>query len=111
MEINEWYEENGFNSNILSLEEKMNLIKENFLKVDNLKNIEINRNIAVEKYLKELKNTHNEAKNILINKPWVEDHYNKSFLKEISEIENWYKESSEKQSKIKLYDVIIIFCY
>ncbi len=87
----------------------MILLKESFTQVDIRKSIENNRNLASDKFNKELKETYEEAKRILSKKPWVEDHYNKTFSKEISQIEAWYAENSAKQSKLKLYDVNYLF--
>lgn len=104
-EINDWYEEEGFNANISVLENKMNLLKESFTQVDLRKSIENSRNLAIEKYNKELKGIYEEAKRILSKKPWVEEHYNKTFLKDMSEIISWFAENIAKQSKFKLYEV------
>ena len=104
-EINDWYEEEGFDANIFVLENKMNLLKESFTQVDLRKSIENSRILAIENYNKELKGIYDEAKNILSKKPWVEEHYNQTFLKDISEIESWFAEKIGKQSKLKLYDV------
>lgn len=104
-EINDWYEEEGFNSGITKLEDKMSILRNNFEQIDERKNIENRRNLAIEKYQKELKETYEEGKRILNKKLWVEEHYNKTFLKEISALEDWFSENSAKQSKLKLYDV------
>ena len=81
------------------------MLKTNFKQVDTRKNIEFTRNSAIEKYFKELSKAYDDGKLILSNKPWVENHYNKTFLKEIRDLEKWFNENYEKQSKLKLYDV------
>jgi len=104
-EINEWYDEEGFSANISILENKMGLLKENFIQVDRRKNDENKRTLAIEKFNKELKESYEQAKRILSNKPWVEEDFNKTFLKEISEIEFWFTQNAEKQFKLNSYEV------
>ena len=89
------------------MERKIKLIKKNFTQVDRRQNIEKKRSSAIEKYFSELNKTVEEAKKTLSKKPWVEEHYNTTFLKEVSVIEAWFAENVEQQSKLRLYDVII----
>jgi len=89
------------------LEKKIKSIKKNFTQADRRQNIEKKRNSAIEKYYKELNKTLEDAKKTLSKKPWVEEHYENTFLKEVSVIEAWFAQEVEKQSKLKLFDVII----
>jgi hypothetical protein len=89
------------------LEKKIKSIKKNFTQADRRQNIEKKRNSAIEKYFKELNKTLEDANKTLSKKPWVEEHYENTFLKEVSVIEAWFAQEVEKQSKIKLFDVII----
>lgn len=104
-EIHEWYEEDGFSANLTFLEKKLKLIKKNFTQVDRRQSIEKKRNSAIEKYFNELNKTYEEGKKTLNKKPWVQEHFNNTFLKELSVVEAWFNESLEKQSKLKLFDV------
>jgi len=110
-EVNEWYEEDGYSANLTVLEKKMKLIKKNFTQIDRRQNIEKKRNSAIEKYFAELNKTVEEAKKTLSKRPWVEEHYNTTFLKEVSVIEAWFAENVEKQSKLKLFDVKFLNIY
>ncbi len=105
--INEWYEEDGFSANLTVLEKHMKTLKKNFTQVDRRQNLERKRDSAVVRYTKELNLTHEEAKKTLSKRPWVEEHYNKVFLKEVAAVEGWFNESMEMQSKLKLFDVRI----
>jgi uncharacterized protein (DUF2344 family) len=105
-ELNDWYEEDGFSANLTVLEAKYKILKKNFTQVDRRQNIEKKRIVAIEKYLNELNRTYEEGKKTLIKRPWAEQHYNKTFLKEVSIIEAWFNENLEKQSNLNLYDVI-----
>lgn len=89
------------------MEKKIKSIKKNFTQADRRQNIEKKRNSAIEKYFKELNKTLEDANKTLSKKPWVEEHYENTFLKEVSVIEAWFAQEVEKQSKIKLFDVII----
>ena len=88
------------------LEDKYKLIKKNFIQIDRRQKIEIKRDIAIDKFEKELTKTYEEGKKILDQKPWIEDHYNKTFLKEIEVVKAWFTENQQKQSEMTLYDVI-----
>lgn len=110
-EVNEWYEEDGYSANLTVLEKKMKLLVKNFTQVDRRVSIEKKRNSAIEKYFKELNKTLEDAKKTLSKRPWVEEHYNTTFLKEVSVIEAWFAENVEKQSKLKLFDVIVVLKY
>ncbi len=104
-DINDWSEGDGYSANITVLEHKLSLLKNNFTQVDQRRETENRRNLAIERYEKNLKTTIEEGKKILSQKPWVEEHYNKTFLKQISAIEAWFAENLAKQSKLKLYEV------
>ena len=91
------------------MEGKFKLIKKNFTQIDRREQIERKRDIAVEKFEKELNKTYEEGKKILSKKAWVEDHYNKTFIKEVQANEEWFKENLEKQAQLPLYEVIEIF--
>lgn len=84
----------------------MKLIKKNFTQADRRQTIEKKRNTAIEKYLKELNRTLEDGKKMIAKRPWVEEHHNNVFLKEISVVEAWFAQSLEAQSKLKPYDVI-----
>ena len=52
-EINEWYEEDGYSANLTILEGKFKQIKKNFTAMDRRVQIEIKRDLAIEKFEKE----------------------------------------------------------
>ncbi len=104
-EINEWYEEDGYSANLTILEGKFKQIKKNFTAMDRRVQIEIKRDLAIEKFEKELNHTYTEGKKILNKKAWVENHYNKTFIKEVEVVDSWFRESLEKQKEMTLYDV------
>jgi len=83
----------------------MSYIEKKFSEIDKRKDIENRRGFAIEKFNKELKNTYEEAKKILFKKPWVEEYYNNTLLKDVSSIETWFVENLKKQSNLKAYDV------
>jgi hypothetical protein len=73
--------------------------------MDRREQIEKKRDLAIDKFEKELNTTYEEGKKILNKKPWVENHYNKTFSKEVEVIDLWFRESIEKQKEMNLYDV------
>ena len=74
--------------------------------MDRRETIERKRDIATDKLVKELNKTYEEGKKILSKKAWVEDHYNKTFIKEVDALSAWFTENQQKQSEMTLYDVI-----
>merc|ERR1712151_1154698 len=60
--------------------------------------------VKIEEFLRELTNVLTEGKRINENKPWVEEHYNNTFLKEVENVNKWFNEKQEKQSKMELYE-------
>lgn len=88
-----------------TLEGKFKLIKKNFTQIDRREQTENKRILAIEKFEIELNKTYEEGKNVTIKKPWVEEHYNKNFLKDVDAIQAWFTESQEKQAEMTLFDV------
>jgi len=88
------------------LEGKFKQIKKNFTQMDRREQIEKKREIAIEKFEKELNKTWEDADKIIKKKPWTEEHYNKTFIKEVDAVNSWFTESQEKQKEMTLYDVI-----
>lgn len=104
-EINEWYEEDGWTANLSTLESKFKTLSKNFTQIDRRQQIEKKRVIAIEKLEKELNKTYEEGKKIFEKKPYIEDHYNNNFLKDVNEVNTWFTESLEKQKELNLYDL------
>lgn len=87
------------------MEGKFKQIKKNFTQCDRREQIEKKREIAIEKFEKELNKTIEDGKKVLTRKPWAEEHFNKTFTKEVEEINTWFTENSDKQKEMSLYDV------
>ena len=104
--MNEWYEEDGWNANLTTLEQKFKIIKKNFTQIDRRVQVERKREISVDKFEKELNKTHEDAKKIVSRKAWVEDHYNNTFLNETGVVATWFSDNLAKQAEMQLYDVI-----
>merc|ERR1712032_1576165 len=104
-EINEWYEEDGWTANLTTLEGKFKLIKKNFTQIDRRVKTERKREVAIEKFEKELNKTYEDAKIIVNRKNWTEEHYNNTFLKEVGDVGKWFEDSMTKQAELALYDM------
>merc|ERR1712032_658005 len=63
------------------------------------------REVAIEKFEKELNKTYEDAKGIVSRKNWTEEHYNNTFLKELGDAAKWFEDSMAKQAELALYDM------
>jgi hypothetical protein len=104
-DISIWYEENGFSANLTNLENKLNLIKNNFTDIDHRIKLKEKRDLKIEEFEKEIINTLTEGKKIYTEKPWIEEYYNNSFIKEVDNINKWFIDSKDKQNKMELNEV------
>jgi hypothetical protein len=108
IDTNSWYEENGFSANLTFLENKLNLIKNNFSEIDFRIKLKEKRDHKIDEFEKELSNTLTEGKKIYTEKPWVEEYYNNTFINEVERVKKWFIESKEKQNNMELYEVNLI---
>jgi hypothetical protein len=103
--ISNWFDENGYNTDFIGLNDKYNELVNQFKEFENRKERHINREIAVEKFHSTIKNTIQDAKQLVKTKPWIESHYNNTFLKELSKVQTWFNKTKEKQDIVALYEV------
>ena len=106
-----WFEDEGsFTRNISLLNDKIELIKNEFGKVDYRINIKKERDLEIEKFLIEIKNNQKKyIKEYKKSKPWTEFFYDEEYLPRIQELNNTLNEKIKKQNKLKSYEEPILF--
>jgi hypoxia up-regulated 1 len=106
-----WFEDEGsFTRNISLLNDKIELIKNEFGKVDYRISIKKERDLEIEKFLIEIKNNQKKyIKEYKKSKPWTEFFYDEEYLPRIQELNNTLNEKIKKQNKIKSYEEPILF--
>jgi hypoxia up-regulated 1 len=106
-----WFEDEGsFTRNISLLNDKIELIKNEFGKVDYRISIKKERDLEIEKFLIEIKNNQKKyIKEYKKSKPWTEFFYDEEYLPRIQELNNTLNEKIKKQNKLKSYEEPILF--
>jgi hypothetical protein len=104
-EISEWYEEDGYGANLELLEAKFNMLKDLFRHFEKRSQIHKKRIHAIENFNTELKTIQLEAEKLLKSRPYIENSYNNTFLKEVKIVTDWFVEIQEKQNALALYEV------
>ena len=109
-ETKNWFEEEGsYTRNISLLESQINLVNEEFSKVNTRYIIKKERDLAFEKFLILLKNNQKQyLKEYKQSKPWTEFFYDDDYIPRIKQLNDTLTEKMEKQNKLKTYEEPII---
>jgi len=101
-----WFEdEGGFTRNISLIKDKIELIKEEFGKVDKRIVVKKERDLAIEKFLVEIKNNQKKyIKEYKESKPWIEFFYDDEYFPTVQKMNNTLNEKINEQNKLKSYE-------
>ena len=101
-----WFEdEGGFTRNISLIKDKIELIKEEFGKVDKRILVKKERDLAIEKFLVEIKNNQKKyIKEYKESKPWTEFFYDDEYLPTVQKMNDTLNEKINEQNKLKSYE-------
>ena len=103
-----WYEDEGFSASYEILDKEIKNITNHFSKYEKRIKIAVDRNEALKKFDKELNSTFTKIGKLLKDKPWTQDYYNNTFLKDYNSVLNWLNESIKNQSEISLAEKPIL---
>ena len=105
-----WFEDEGsFIRNISLLNDKIKLIKDEFGKVDQRIYEKKERDLAVEKFLVEVKNNQKKyLKEYKESKPWTEFFYDEEYLPKVQKMNDLLNEKLKEQNKLKSYEKSIL---
>ena len=105
-ETKNWFEDEGsYTRNISLLNIQINLVNEEFGKVNTRINIKKERDLAIEKFLITIKNNQKKyLKEYKESKPWTEFFYDDEYVPRVKKINDTLNEKIEKQNKLKSYE-------
>ena len=101
-----WFEDEGsYTRNMSLLSDKIELIKNEFGKVDKRIDIKKERDLEIEKFLVEIKNNQKKyIKEYKDAKPWIEFFYDDEYYPKIQKMNNTLNEKIMEQNKLKAYE-------
>ena len=85
-----WYEEDGFIAQFDILEKEINNITKYFKEYDKRQTKHYKRAEAINKFINDLNSTQQRVIKTLKEKPWTQEYFNKTFLKEFNETVEWF---------------------
>ena len=106
----EWFEDEGsFTRNMSLLEDKIDYIKSEFGKIDHRISVKKERDLAIEKFMVELKNNQKKfIKEYKESKPWIEFFYDDEYLPTVQKMNDTLNEKIKEQNKLKSYEEPIL---
>ena len=93
----EWFEEEGYAASYETLGNEIKNITKYFREFERRQRRHYERMTAVNKFLTDLNSTQQRIVKILSEKPWTEEYFNTTFLKEYNETMKWFNETFYKQ--------------
>ena len=103
-----WYEDEGYSATYEILDKEIRNITRHFSKYEKRVKIFVDRMEALKKFYIDLNNTFIKIAKLLKDKPYTEDYYNNTFLKDYNSVINWLNESLTNQSQISLAEKPIL---
>ena len=107
-QIEEWYNNNGDDAKLESIEEKVKEIKTGFKVFNDRIEKEKKRNTSIKYFRSEVNSALKQGRNWISEKPWIENYYNNEFKSFTDELKNWIETLESQQSSIKEYEEPII---
>ena len=106
-----WFEDEGsYTRNISLLNDQIDLIKNEFGKVDQRISVKKERDLEIEKFMVELKtNQKKYMKEYKPNKPWIEFFYDDEYLPRVQKLNDTLNEKIKKQNELKSYEEPVLF--
>ena len=106
-----WFEDEGsYTRNISLLNDQIDLIKNEFGKVDQRISVKKERDLEIEKFMVELKSNQKKyMKEYKPNKPWIEFFYDDEYLPRVQKLNDTLNEKIKKQNELKSYEEPILF--
>ena len=93
----EWFEEEGYAASYETLGNEIKNITKYFKEFERRQRRHYERMTAVNKFLTDLNSTQQRIVKVLSEKPWTEEYFNTTFLKEYNETMKWFNETFYKQ--------------
>ena len=100
----EWYDEDGYAATFDVLEKEIKNITNYFREYERRQRRHYDRVTAINKFLTDLNSTQQRVIKTLTDKPWTEEYFNKTFLKEYNETMDWFNKTFTKQEATPLWE-------
>ena len=107
----EWFEEEGYAANYETLGNEIKNITKYFRDFERRQRRHYERMTAVNKFLTDLNSTQQRIVKILTDKPWTEEYFNTTFLKEYNETMKWFNETYFKQENTPHWEPEVLSSY
>ena len=92
-----WYEDDGYIATYEVLEKVIRNITNYFREYERRQRRHYDRVTAINKFLTDLNSTQQRVVKTLTDKPWTEEYFNTTFLKEYNETMDWFNKTFTKQ--------------
>ena len=92
-----WYEDDGYAATYDVLEKEIRNITNHFREYERRQRKHYDRINAINKFFTDLNSTQQRVVKTLTDKPWTEEYFNKTFLKEYNETMEWFNKTYTKQ--------------
>ena len=92
-----WYEDEGYAATYEALEKEIRNITNYFREYERRQKRHYDRAVAINKFLTDLNSTQQRVVKTLTDKPWTEEYFNTTFLKEYNETMKWFNTTLMKQ--------------
>jgi hypothetical protein len=107
----EWFEEEGYAASYETLGSEIKNITKYFREYERRQRRHYERMTAVNKFLTDLNSTQQRIVKILSDKPWTEEYFNTTFLKEYNETMKWFNETFNKQENTPHWEPEVLSSY
>ena len=99
-----WYEDEGLTSSYETLDKVINEIHKEYKKYEERMLIHYNRVVAFDKFKNDYNQTSMKVVNLLKQKNYTQDYFQKNFSKVVDEVINYLRDLEQKQNNLTLYD-------
>ncbi len=107
----EWYDEDGYAATFDVLEKEIRNITNYFREYERRQRRHYDRVTAINKFLTDLNSTQQRVIKTLTDKPWTEEYFNNTFLKEYNETMDWFNKTFTKQEATPLWEPEVLSPY
>ena len=106
-----WYEDEGYAATYETLEKEIRNITNYFREYERRQKRHYDRAVAINKFLTDLNSTQQRVVKTLTDKPWTEEYFNTTFLKEYNETMKWFNTTLMKQESTPHWEPEVLSPY
>ena len=106
-----WFEEESYSASYDTLEKVIKNITNYFKPFERRQRKHYDRIQAINKFLNDLNSTEKRVVKILTDKPWTEEYFNTTFMKEYNETIEWFNKTFSQQESIPHWEPEVLTPY